>query len=148
MIFRFLDWLIDYWVMLNYVFYKFYERFWKESDPQIRGLIYAPGWVWFNIIEIIFLLDILFDCRILSTLMGNNKYLCILPFPPVLLLNYLFLYRKDRWKDIFKQIDKERDDTKEVKRRYRNTVIYIWVTVTLFLTIVIVKGLINQFGNS
>ena len=71
MIIKFLDWFIDYWVMLNYVFYKFYAR--RESDPQIRGLIYAPGWVWFNIIEIIFLLDILFDCRFLSTLMGNNK---------------------------------------------------------------------------
>ena len=54
MIIKFLDWLIDYWVMLNYVFYKFYERFWKESDPQIRGLIYAPGWVWFNILSTIF----------------------------------------------------------------------------------------------
>ena len=58
MIFRFLDWFIDYWVMLNYVFYKFYERFWKESDPQIRGLIYAPLWVLFNLIEIVFLLDV------------------------------------------------------------------------------------------
>ena len=145
MIFRFLDWLIDYWVMLNYVFYKFYERFWKESDPQIRGLIYAPGWVWFNIIEIIFLLDILFDCRILSTLMGNNKYLCILPFPPVLLLNYLFLYRKDRWKDIFKQIDKERD-TEEVRKRYRNTVIYIWTSIAILTIHVIITSLRRHFG--
>ena len=145
MIFRFLDWLIDYWVMLNYVFYKFYERFWKESDPQIRGLIYAPGWVWFNIIEIIFLLDILFDCRILSTLMGNNKYLCILPFPPVLLLNYLFLYRKDRWKDIFKQIDRERD-TEEVRKRYRNTVIYIWTSIAILTIHVIITSLRRHFG--
>ena len=147
MIIRFLNWLIDYWVMLNYVFYKFYSKFKKETFPEGRGMIYAPLWVMFNLLEIEFLLDDLFDCRIGETIMENNKYLSIIPYFPILLLNYLFLYRKDRWKDIFKQIDRERD-TKEVKRRYRNTVIYIWVTVTLFLTIVIVKGLINQFGNS
>ena len=129
--------------MLNYVFYKFYAR--RESDPHVRGLIYAPGWVLFNFMEIIFLLDDLFDCQILSTIMENNKYLCIMPYFPVLLLNYLFLYRKDRWKDIFKQIDRERD-TEEVRKRYRNIVIYIWVTVSLFLVPVLVKGLINQFG--
>lgn len=146
MIFRFLDWFIDYWVMLNYVFYKFYERFWKESDPQIRGLIYAPGWVLFNFMEIIFLLDDLFDCQILSTIIENNKYLCIMPYFPVLLLNYLFLYRKDRWKDIFKQIDKERDDTKEVKRRYRNTVIYIWTSIAILTIHVIITSLRRHFG--
>lgn len=145
MIFRFLDWLIDYWVMLNYVFYKFYERFWKESDPQIRGLIYAPGWVLFNFMEIIFLLDDLFDCQILSTIMENNKYLCIMPYFPVLLLNYLFLYRKDRWKDIFKQIDKERD-SEEIKKRYRNTVIYIWASIAILTIHVIITSLRRHFG--
>ena len=145
MIFRFLDWFIDYWVMLNYVFYKFYERFWKESDPQIRGLIYAPGWVLFNIMEIIFLLDDLFDCQILSTIMENNKYLCIMPYFPVLLLNYLFLYRKDRWKDIFKQIDRERD-TEEVRKRYRNTVIYIWTSIAILTIHVIITSLRRHFG--
>ncbi|MBE6326170.1 MAG: hypothetical protein E7077_03745 [Bacteroidales bacterium] len=145
MIFRFLDWFIDYWVMLNYVFYKFYERFWKESDPQIRGLIYAPGWVLFNFMEIIFLLDDLFDCQILSTIMENNKYLCIMPYFPVLLLNYLFLYRKDRWKDIFKQIDKERD-SEEIKKRYRNTVIYIWASIAILTIHVIITSLRRHFG--
>ena len=145
MIFRFLDWFIDYWVMLNYVFYKFYERFWKESDPQIRGLIYAPGWVLFNFMEIIFLLDDLFDCQILSTIMENNKYLCIMPYFPVLLLNYLFLYRKDRWKDIFKQIDRERD-TEEVRKRYRNTVIYIWTSIAILTIHVIITSLRRHFG--
>jgi hypothetical protein len=145
MIFRFLDWFIDYWVMLNYVFYKFYERFWKESDPQISGLIYAPGWVLFNFMEIIFLLDDLFDCQILSTIMENNKYLCIMPYFPVLLLNYLFLYRKDRWKDIFKQIDKERD-SEEIKKRYRNTVIYIWASIAILTIHVIITSLRRHFG--
>ncbi len=145
MIFRFLDWFIDYWVMLNYVFYKFYERFWKESDPQIRGLIYAPGWVLFNFMEIIFLLDDLFDCQILSTIMENNKYLCIMPYFPVLLLNYLFLYRKDRWKDILKQIDREKD-TEEVRKRYRNTVIYIWTSIAILTIHVIISSLRRHFG--
>ena len=145
MIIRFLNWAIDYWVMLNYVFYKFYERFWKESDPQIRGLIYAPGWVLFNFMEIIFLLDDLFDCQILSTIMENNKYLCIMPYFPVLLLNYLFLYRKDRWKDIFKQIDKERD-SEEIKKRYRNTVIYIWASIAILTIHVIITSLRRHFG--
>ena len=145
MIFRFLDWFIDYWVMLNYVFYKFYERFWKESDPQIRGLIYAPGWVLFNFMEIIFLLDDFFDCQILSTIMENNKYFCIMPYFPVLLLNYLFLYRKDRWKDIFKQIDRERD-TEEVRKRYRNTVIYIWTSIAILTIHVIITSLRRHFG--
>ena len=145
MIIRFLNWFIDYWVMLNYVFYKFYERFWKESDPQIRGLIYAPGWVLFNFMEIIFLLDDLFDCQILSTIMENNKYLCIMPYFPVLLLNYLFLYRKDRWKDIFKQIDRERD-TEEVRKRYRNTVIYIWTSIAILTIHVIITSLRRHFG--
>lgn len=131
--------------MLNYVFYKFYERFWKESDPQIRGLIYAPGWVLFNFMEIIFLLDDLFDCQILSTIMENNKYLCIMPYFPVLLLNYLFLYRKDRWKDIFKQIDKERD-SEEIKKRYRNTVIYIWASIAILTIHVIITSLRRHFG--
>ena len=131
--------------MLNYVFYKFYERFWKESDPQIRGLIYAPGWVLFNFMEIIFLLDDLFDCQILSTIMENNKYLCIMPYFPVLLLNYLFLYRKDRWKDIFKQIDRERD-TEEVRKRYRNTVIYIWTSIAILTIHVIITSLRRHFG--
>ena len=145
MIIKFLDWLIDYWVMLNYVFYKFYERFWKESDPQIRGLIYAPGWVLFNFMEIIFLLDDFFDCQILSTIMENNKFLCIMPYFPVLLLNYLFLYRKDRWKDIFKQIDRERD-TEEVRKRYRNTVIYIWTSIAILTIHVIITSLRRHFG--
>ncbi len=131
--------------MLNYVFYKFYERFWKESDPQIRGLIYAPGWVLFNFMEIIFLLDDFFDCQILSTIMENNKFLCIMPYFPVLLLNYLFLYRKDRWKDIFKQIDRERD-TEEVRKRYRNTVIYIWTSIAILTIHVIITSLRRHFG--
>ena len=76
----------------------------------------------------------------------DHKILCfILPYVVMFLPNYFFLYHKDRWKDIFKQIDRERD-TEEVRKRYRNTVIYIWVTVSLFLVPVLVKGLINQFG--
>ncbi len=147
MIIRFFDWFIDYWVMLNYVFYKFYKQFWKESDPQIRGLIYAPLWVLFNLIEIVFLLDVFFNCRILSTIMEtyNYKFLIVFSFFLFFIPNYLLLYCKGKWKDIFKKIDTERE-MEEVRRRHRNTVIYICVTMTLFLVFVIVKGLINQFG--
>ena len=142
MIIKFLDWFIDYWGMLNYVFYKFYAR--RESDPQIRGLIYAPGWIFFNYLTIMIVWHYCFS-PILSMLL-NHKILCfILPYFIVIILNYIFLYYKGKWKDIFKQIDKERDSD-ENKKKYRNTVIYIWVSVALFLIPVIVKGLINQFG--
>ena len=141
MIIKFLNWFIDYWVMLNYVFYKFYSKFNKETDPQGRGMIYAPLWVMFNLLEIDFLLGDLFDCRILPT----NKYLSIIPYFPILLLNYLFLYRKDRWKDIFKQIDRERD-TEEVRKRYRNTVIYIWTSIAILTIHVIITSLRRHFG--
>jgi len=143
MIIRFLNWAIDYWVMLNYVFYKFYSR--REKDPEIRGLIYAPLWMMFNFLEIIFLLDDLLCCRILSTIMGYNKYLIITPYFPILLLNYIFLYRKDKWKDIFKQIDKERD-SEEIKKRYRNTVIYIWASIAILTIHVIITSLRRHFG--
>ena len=92
MIIRFLNWAIDYWVMLNYVFYKYYSKFKKESFPEGRGMIYAPLWVMFNLLEIEFLLDDLLDCRIGETIMENNKYLSIIPYFPILLLNYLFLF--------------------------------------------------------
>ncbi len=145
MIIRFLNWLIDYWVMLNYVFYKFYSKFKKETFPEGRGMIYAPLWVMFNLLEIEFLLDDLFDCRIGETIMENNKYLSIIPYFPILLLNYLFLYRKDRWKDIFKQIDRERD-TEEFRKRYRNIVIYIWASIAVLTIHVIITSLRRHFG--
>ena len=141
MIISFLNWLIDYWVMLNYVFYKFYSKFKKETFPEGRGMIYAPLWVMFNLLEIDFLLGDFWGCQILPT----NKYLSIMPYFPILLLNYLFLYRKDRWKDIFKQIDRERD-TEEVRKRYRNTVIYIWTSIAILTIHVIITSLRRHFG--
>lgn len=144
MIIRFLNWLIDYWVMLNYVFYKYYSKFKKETFPEGRGMVYAPLWVEFNYLTIAIVLNIV-GYPFVSTFL-DHKILCfILPYVVMFLPNYFFLYHKDRWKDIFKQIDRERD-TEEVRKRYRNTVIYIWVTVSLFLVPVLVKGLINQFG--
>lgn len=144
MIISFFDWLIDYWVMLNYVFYKFYSKFKKETFPEGRGMVYAPLWVEFNYLTIAIVLNIV-GYPFVSTFL-EHKILCfILPYVIIFLPNYFFLYHKDRWKDIFKQIDKERD-TEEVRKRYRNIVIYIWVTVSLFLVPVLVKGLINQFG--
>mgnify|MGYP003419466561 CR=1 FL=1 len=142
MIIRLLNWAIGYWMMLNYVFYKFYSR--REKDPEIRGLIYAPGWIFFNYLTIMIVWNYCFS-PILSVLL-NHKILCfILPYFIVIILNYIFLYYKGKWKDIFKEIDKERD-TDETQKKYRNTVIYIWVSIALFLIPVIVKGLINQFG--
>ena len=144
MIISFFDWLIDYWVMLNYVFYKYYSKFKKETFPEGRGMVYAPLWVEFNYLTIAIVLNIV-GYPFVSTFL-DHKILCfILPYVVMFLPNYFFLYHKDRWKDIFKQIDRERD-TEEVRKRYRNTVIYIWVTVSLFLVPVLVKGLINQFG--
>lgn len=144
MIISFFDWLIDYWVMLNYVFYKYYSKFKKETFPEGRGMVYAPLWVEFNYLTIAIVLNIV-GYPFVSTFL-DHKILCfILPYVIIFLPNYFFLYHKDRWKDIFKQIDKERD-TEEVKKMYRNIVIYIWVTVSLFLVPVLVKGLINQFG--
>lgn len=145
MIFRFLDWLIDYWVMLNYVFYKFYERFWKESDPQIRGLIYAPGWVWFNILSTIFLLDGTFDCHLMSKINNLNSYkiLVVSPYLLMLLINYLFLYHKRKWKDIFIGLDNI-SDTNEFKQRKRNVVIYIWGSIIYLVVSVIIVGLHNK----
>lgn len=34
MMIRFFNRLIDYWVMLNYVFYKYYSKFKKETFPE------------------------------------------------------------------------------------------------------------------
>ena len=130
--------------MLNYVFYKYYSKFKKETFPEGRGMVYAPLWVEFNYLTIAIVLNIV-GYPFVSTFL-DHKILCfILPYVIIFLPNYFFLYHKDRWKDIFKQIDKERD-TEEVKKMYRNIVIYIWVTVSLFLVPVLVKGLINQFG--
>ncbi len=136
MIIKFLDWFIDYWGMLNYVFYKFYAR--KEKDPEIRGLIYASGWVWFNYLTIVNILYLMGIPLLLTFL--NHKFFClVLPYFVLLLLNYVFLYHRKKWKEIFNTIDKERD-TEKVKRRYRNTVIYIWVSVAFLLIPALIFG--------
>ncbi|MCR5248473.1 MAG: hypothetical protein K6E14_11910 [Paludibacteraceae bacterium] len=144
MITRFLNWTIDYWVMLNYVFYKYYSKFKKETFPQGRGMVYAPIWLLYNYLTIGIAVDFM-GYPLTSKLLEHKIMYFILPYVIIFLPNYFFLYHKDRWKDIFKQIDEDRD-TEEVKKRYRNTVIYIWTSVALFLVPVIVKGLINQFG--
>lgn len=145
MVMTFINWATDYWVMLNYVFYKYYSKFKKETNPEGRGMIYAPLWISFNYLEISFLFEDLLCCRILSTTMEYNKWIIIAPYFPILLLNYLFLYRKDRWKDVFKQIDEERDSEK-IRKRYRNTVIYIWVSIVILTIHVIITSLIRHFG--
>ena len=144
MITRFLNWTIDYWVMLNYVFYKYYSKFKKETFPQGRGMVYAPIWLLYNYLTIGIAVDFM-GYPLTSKLLEHKIMYFILPYVIIFLPNYFFLYHKDRWKDIFKQIDEDRD-TEEVKKRYRNTVIYIWTSVALFLVPVIIKGLINQFG--
>lgn len=144
MIIKFLDWLVNYWVMLNYVFYKFYKQFWKESDPQIRGLIYAPGWVWFNILSSIFLLDGAFDFHLMTKINNFNSYKILVasPYLTMLFLNYLFLYHKEKWKDIFNNLDKT-SDTNEFKHKKRNVIIYIWGSVAFLVMSVIIVGLHN-----
>ncbi|MCQ2208957.1 MAG: hypothetical protein MJZ34_01570 [Paludibacteraceae bacterium] len=144
MVMKFLNWAIDYWVMLNYVFYKYYSKFKRETDPEGCGMVYAPGWVGFNYLTVGIVLDLM-GYPIASTFLKHRILCFILPYVIVFLPNYFFLYYKGKWKDVFLQIDKERD-TEKVKRRYRNTVIYIWVTVALLLIPVIVKGLYYQFG--
>ena len=136
MIFRFLDWIIDYWVMLNYVFYKFYAR--REKDPEIRGLIYAPGWVWFNYLTIVNILYLI-GIPLLLTFLNHKIFCFVLPYFVLFFFNSIFLYHRKKWKEIFSIIDKKRD-TEEVKRKYRNTVIYIWVSIALLLIPALIFG--------
>lgn len=143
MMIRFFNRLIDYWVMLNYVFYKYYSKFKKETFPEGRGMIYAPQWIVFNYLTFAIVLNLM-GYQLVSTFLEHKFFCFILPYFVLFLINYIFLYHKGKWKDIFKQIDRERD-TEEVKKRYNHTVIYIWVTVALFIIPVIVIGLINQF---
>lgn len=141
MVMKFLNWAIDYWVMLNYVFYKYYSKFKRETNPEGRSMIYAPGWIMFNYLTVGTVLDLM-GYPIVSTFLEHRILCYVLPYVIVFLPNYFFLYYKGKWKDVFLQIDKERD-TEKVKRRYRNTVIYIWVTVALLLIPVIVNSLLN-----
>lgn len=143
---NFLDFLVDRWIMLNYVFYKFYSRFRKETNPEGRSLIYSPGWIWFNMGTVIFFLEDVLDIPLFSKIMnGHSKYWIIPPYIIMILLNYLFLYRGKKWKEIFSQLDMI-SDTVEFIRKKRNVTIYIWVSVALFLIPAIVKGLYYQFG--
>lgn len=104
-------------------------------------MIYAPGWIMFNYLTVGTVLDLM-GYPIVSTFLEHRILCYVLPYVIVFLPNYFFLYYKGKWKDVFLQIDKERD-TEKVKRRYRNTVIYIWVTVALLLIPVIVNSLLN-----
>ena len=90
MITRFLNWTIDYWVMLNYVFYKYYSKFKKETFPQGRGMVYAPIWLLYNYLTIGIAVDFM-GYPLTSKLLEHKIMYFILPYVIIFLPNYFLV---------------------------------------------------------
>ena len=128
--------LFDYYVMLNYMVYKFYlRREKKEIDAKLASVLLSSLYLSlpFSIIHG-FLCKFSHDFLLASR--QCNRWIYIIPLLSVCMINYFMLYNRDKYKDVFKKLDKI-SDTDEFVRRKRNTKIVIISLVVIQLVALI-----------
>lgn len=128
--------LLDYYVMLNYVVYKYYRRNEKkEIDAKLASVLLSSLYLSlpFSIIHG-FLCKFSHDFLLASR--QCNKLIYIIPLLTVGVINYIILYNRDKYKDEFQKLDKT-SDTEEFARRKRNTKIFIITLVIIQLVALI-----------
>ena len=129
--------LFDYYVMLNYMVYKFYlRREKKEIDARLASVLLSSLYLSlpFSIIHG-FLCKFSHDFLLASR--QCNRLIYIVPLLSVGMINYFILYNRDKYKDVFQKLDKI-SDTDEFVRRKRNT-----KTIIISLVVIQLVALIH-----
>lgn len=129
--------LLDYYVMLNYVVYKYYRRNEKkEIDAKLASVLLSSLYLSlpFSIIHG-FLCKFSHDFLLASR--QCNRLIYIIPLLSVCMINYFILYNRDKYKDVFQKLDKI-SDTDEFVRRKRNT-----KTIIISLVVIQLVALIH-----
>lgn len=129
--------LLDYYVMLNYVVYKYYRRNEKkEIDAKLASVLLSSLYLSlpFSIIHG-FLCKFSHDFLLASR--QCNRLIYIIPLLSVCIINYFILYNRDKYKDVFQKLDKI-SDTDEFVRRKRNT-----KTIIISLVVIQLVALIH-----
>ena len=129
--------LFDYYVMLNYMVYKFYlRREKKEIDAKLASVLLSSLYLSlpFSIIHV-FLCKFSHDFLLASR--QCNRLIYIIPLLSVCMINYFILYNRDKYKDVFQKLDKI-SDTDEFVRRKRNT-----KTIIISLVVIQLVALIH-----
>lgn len=111
----------------DYLFYKFYTLVGflgnKELHPEIHAWFCASMCIWLNMLTALNIIEL----QIGSPL--TNKTYVIIFYAVYLLLNYIYFFRKERFKRFLKLYDKE--DSK--KKLWGTIVVISYVIITLVL---------------
>ena len=111
-------------IYINYFIYKFYER--KDPDPVIYSFFGSSLLVSLNIMS---------GLIVLQEFLGfqSLKYYSVFVLGVFLCVNYFYLYRKLRYKEIFFKIGQEDN----LNRKFLYFIIYLLGTFILILSLVI-----------
>lgn len=134
--------LFDYYVMMNYIVYKFYRRYEDKDGATISACVFSAFFLSlpFEAIECVICI---FSPEFQLAMRQENRYVYAIPLLVVMLLNYLILYRNGRYKEEFMELDKI-SDTERFARRKRNTKIFITALIVVALVSLIVVSIINK----
>ena len=136
--------LFDYYVMLNYIVYKFYlRREKKELDARLTSIMLSSLYLYLPFFIINGLICI-FSCEFQLLLRQIDKWVYAVPLLSFATINYLLLYRGGKYKEKFLEIDKI-SDTEVFAKRKRNTKIFIIVLVVIQLIVFFVISYVNKY---
>ena len=135
--------LFDYYVMLNYIVYKFYLRHEEgELNAKLTSIMLASLCLWLPFASIDCIICIFFpEFQLVAR--QENRLVYAIPLLIVTAINYLLLYRRGRYKEEFMELDKI-SDTERFARRKRNTKIFITALIVVALVSLIVVSIINK----
>ncbi len=134
----------DYYVMLNYVVYKFYRRNEKkEIDARLSSYLLSSLYLWLPFLCIDgFICIISAEFQLMTR--QENRWLYIIPSVIVAIINYMLLYRGGRYRDEFQKLDKISDTEVFVKRK-RNTKIFIIAIIVIVVIELSVVSYVNKY---
>lgn len=112
----------------KYLYFRIYSwnlRMWGESDlPQFNALFGVCFLVCLNVLSLVTVIELLTRTDIFST--ASSKGMLFVIFGAVLVLSYVLLVFRSKYKTIFEEYNKESD----MQRRARMILIILYVLLT------------------
>jgi Ca2+/Na+ antiporter len=132
---------MEWYFYLNYVIYRFYKRK-KDNTPVFRAFFVTILLIAFNLLTIRSIYFFIKDFSVIPQSSGHYKIEGIVFFSFLGLINYLLLYRKKKYEDVFWEFQNNYD---KYKKWDKSVKWYIILSIVTTIVVSIIADIRNHY---
>jgi hypothetical protein len=132
---------MEWYFYLNYVIYRYYKRK-KDDIPVFRAFFVTVLLIAFNILTIENIYLFIKDFFVIPKLSEYYKIEGIVHLSFLGLINYLLLYRKKKYEDVFWEFQNNYD---KYKKWDKSVKWYIILTIVISIVVLIIADIRNHY---